>query len=116
MNQEKYNEIYRAVCARVEALGYECAGFEAVSENGMNIVRVYLEMPGGIDTGDCEIVSRDVGEFLDTIEDDLPDHYFLEISFSTLLLILYGFINRIKVIVHHCEKLFFRICHGKFHI
>ena len=31
MNQEKYNEIYRAVCARVEALGYECAGFEAVS-------------------------------------------------------------------------------------
>ena len=51
MNQEKYNEIYRAVCARVEALGYECAGFEAVSENGMNIVRVYLEMPGGIDTG-----------------------------------------------------------------
>ena len=80
MNQEKYNEIYRAVCARVEALGYECAGFEAVSENGMNIVRIYLEMPGGIDTGDCEIVSRDVGEYLDTIEDDLPDHYFLEIS------------------------------------
>ena len=80
MNQEKYNEIYRAVCARVEALGYECAGFEAVSENGMNIVRVYLEMPGGIDTGDCEIVSRDVGEYLDTVEEDLPDRYFLEIS------------------------------------
>ena len=80
MNQEKYNEIYRAVCARVEALGYECAGFETVSENGMNIVRVYLEMPGGIDTGDCEIVSRDVGEYLDTVEEDLPDRYFLEIS------------------------------------
>lgn len=80
MNQEKYNEIYRAVGARVEALGYECAGFEAVTENGMNIVRVYLEMPGGIDTGDCEIVSRDVSEYLDTVEEELPEHYFLEIS------------------------------------
>ncbi len=80
MNQEKYNEIYRAVSAKVEALGYECAGFETVSESGMNIVRVYLEMPGGIDTGDCEIVSRDVSEYLDTVEDDLPEHYFLEIS------------------------------------
>lgn len=80
MNQEKYNEIYRAVSAKVEALGYECAGFETVSENGMNIVRVYLEMPGGINTGDCEIVSRDVSEYLDTVEDDLPEHYFLEIS------------------------------------
>ncbi|WP_158096013.1 ribosome maturation factor RimP [Cloacibacillus sp. An23] len=80
MNQEKYNEIHRAICGRVEALGYECAGFEAVSENGMNVVRVYLEMPGGIDTGDCEIVSRDVGEYLDTVEEYLPDRYFLEIS------------------------------------
>ena len=80
MNQEKYKEIYREICARVEALGYECAGFETVSENGANIVRVYLEMPGGVDTADCEIVSRDVGEYLDSVEDELSDRYFLEIS------------------------------------
>lgn len=80
MNQMKYKEIYSEVCARVEALGYDCAGFETISENGMNIVRVYLEMPGGISTSDCEIVSRDVSEYLDTVEEDLPARYFLEIS------------------------------------
>lgn len=80
MNREKYKEIYREVCARVEALGYGCAGFEAVAENGMDIVRVYLEMPGGVDTEDCERVSKYVGEYLDTVEEELPDRYFLEIS------------------------------------
>lgn len=80
MNQERYKEIYHAIRARVEALGYECAGFEALCEEGVNVVRVYLEMPGGVDTADCEIVSRDVGEYLDSVEDELPERYFLEIS------------------------------------
>lgn len=80
MNQEKYKEIHRAIYARVETLGYECAGFEILRENGADIVRVYLEMPGGVDTADCEIVSRAVGEYLDSVEEELPDRYFLEIS------------------------------------
>lgn len=80
MNREKYGEIHSALYRRVESLGYECAGFELVSEAGLDILRLYLEMPGGIDIEDCERVSREVSEYLDTIEDDLPERYFLEIS------------------------------------
>lgn len=80
LNREKYSEIYNKLYEITETLGYECAGFEIVSEDGMDIVRLYLEMPGGVDTGDCEIVSRRVEEYLDTIEGDLPERYFLEIS------------------------------------
>lgn len=80
MKPEKYKEIYSAVYQRVEALGYECAGFEVTAEDGVNIVRVYLEMPGGVDTGDCETVSRGLSEYLDSVEAELPERYFLEIS------------------------------------
>lgn len=80
MNRERYAAINSALRARTEALGYECAGFEIVGENGMDILRLYLEMPGGIDTNDCETVSRDISEYLDTIEDELPERYYLEIS------------------------------------
>ena len=58
MNREKYSEIHGALYQRAESLGYECAGFEIVSEAGMDILRLYLEMPGGIDIEDCERVSR----------------------------------------------------------
>lgn len=80
MNREKYSEIHNALYQRAESLGYECAGFEIVSEDGMNILRLYLEMPGGIDIEDCERVSREVSDYLDTIAEDLPEGYFLEIS------------------------------------
>ena len=80
LDREKYSEIYHALYERAEALGYECAGFEIVNEEGMDIVRLYLEMPGGVDMNDCELVSRALGEYLDTIADDLPERYFLEIS------------------------------------
>lgn len=80
MDRERYAEINGALRERTEALGYECAGFEVVSENGMDILRLYLEMPGGIDTNDCETVSREISEYLDTIEDELPERYYLEIS------------------------------------
>ena len=80
MNREKYAEIFRALSERAEKLGYECAGFEIVSENGMEIIRLYLDMPGGIDMNDCETVSREISEYLDTIEEELPERYYLEIS------------------------------------
>lgn len=80
MDRERYGDIYHALYERAEALGYECAGFEIVKEDGMDIIRLYLEMPGGINTGDCELVSRDVSEYLDTVAEDLPERYFLEIS------------------------------------
>lgn len=80
MDRGKYGEIHSALYRHVEALGYECAGFELVSEAGVDILRLYLEMPGGVDIEDCERVSREISKYLDTIEEDLPERYFLEIS------------------------------------
>ena len=80
MEKGLYDGVKEELRARVEALGYECAGVELVSEAGADILRVYLEMPGGVDTGDCETVSRELSAYLDTIEDKLPEHYLLEIS------------------------------------
>lgn len=80
LNRERYSEIHEELYKRVESLGYECAGFEIVTEAGMNILRLYLEMPGGVNIDDCERVSHAVSDYLDTIEDELPDKYFLEIS------------------------------------
>ncbi|MDO4988435.1 MAG: ribosome maturation factor RimP [Synergistes sp.] len=80
MDNKKYEEIRGEICRRVKGLGYECAGFELVDENGMNILRVYLEMSDGVGTEDCENVSRGLNDYLDSVADDLPDRYFLEIS------------------------------------
>ena len=76
----KLGEIYDEMRRCIELEGYNCAGFELVSESGMNILRAYIDMPGGVDLQDCETVARVVTEYLDTVESALPDRYYLEVS------------------------------------
>lgn len=80
MEKEKLDEIYNEMKVCIESEGYDCAGFELVSESGMNILRAYIDMPGGVDLSDCETVARVVTEYLDTVESALPDRYYLEVS------------------------------------
>ena len=80
MDKKKYSEIHDALCEHVESLGFDCSGFELVSEGRTNILRIYLDIPGGVDLDDCERVSRAASEYLDTVEDALPDTYLLEVS------------------------------------
>lgn len=80
MEIEKYNEIEEKLVKTAQELGYDAAGFEIVDEDGVNIVRLFIEMPGGITTEDCERVSRKVSAYLDTEADNLPEHYLLEVS------------------------------------
>lgn len=80
MNTEKMKEVFAELRIKIGSLGYDCAGIELINENGMNILRVYLEMPGGVDLSDCETVSREVNEYLDSVENVLPERYFLEVS------------------------------------
>jgi len=80
MDSQKLDEIYGEMKACIEAEGYDCAGFELVSESGMNILRAYIDMPGGVDLSDCETVARVVTEYLDTVESALPERYYLEVS------------------------------------
>lgn len=80
MDNARLNEIYDEMRKCIELEGYNCAGFELVSECGMNILRAYIDMPGGVDLQDCENVARVVTEYLDTVESSLPDRYYLEVS------------------------------------
>lgn len=80
MENSKLDEVYAGMRKYIEALGYDCAGFELTSENDMNILRAYVDMPGGIDLADCEKVAREVTDYLDTVEKELPERYYLEVS------------------------------------
>lgn len=80
MEKTKLNVIYAELRNSVELLGYDCVGFELTQESGMNILRVYVDMPGGVDLNDCEKVARAVNDYLDTVENVLPEKYYLEVS------------------------------------
>lgn len=80
MDKPKLCEIYSSLRERVESMGYDCVGFELVTEDGMDILRVYADMPGGVSLSDCELIARGVNEYLDENESSLPEKYFLEVS------------------------------------
>jgi ribosome maturation factor RimP len=62
----------------VEGLGYELVDLD-VSVGGKGVLRVYIDLPGGINLGDCQRVSRALSTFLD-VEDPIPGSYSLEVS------------------------------------
>jgi ribosome maturation factor RimP len=62
----------------VEALGYELLHIEFAGHGG-NILRLYIDAPGGIEVDDCATVSRQVGAILD-VEDPVKNAYTLEVS------------------------------------
>ena len=80
MEKIKLSEIYSALRERIESLGYDCVGFENVTEDGMKILRVYVDLPGGINLSDCEAAARELNSYLDEIESSLPEKYYLEVS------------------------------------
>ena len=80
MDKAKTEEIFSALRAQVEALGYDCVGFEFAAEGGEETLRVYADMPGGIDLHDCQTISEALNTYLDSVESSLPDKYLLEVS------------------------------------
>ncbi len=63
----------------VENLGYELLYIEQGSQGNRNVLRFYIDAPGGIRIDDCETVSRQIGAILDA-EDPLGMGYVLEVS------------------------------------
>ncbi|WP_429970811.1 ribosome maturation factor RimP [Fructilactobacillus sp. Tb1] len=53
---------------------------EYVQEGGSWYLRVYIDKDGGISIDDCVLVSDQLSEKLDEIEDVFADQYFLEVS------------------------------------
>ena len=63
----------------VEENQFELVDVEYVKEAGTWYLRAYIDKEGGISVDDCEIVSRRLGEWLDT-KDFIEDSYILEVS------------------------------------
>ena len=70
----------REIADRVAvAEGMELVDVEFVGRGRNSVLRIFLDKPGGITLGDCELVSGQVGAILD-VEDFLPASYTLEVS------------------------------------
>ncbi len=63
----------------VESLGYELVHVELTGMGNEQILRVYIDAPGGILVDDCATVSRQLSLVMD-VEDPLSSTYFLEVS------------------------------------
>ena len=71
----------KAVAERVGAgEGIEIVDVELLGGGRSRVLRIFIDKPGGVNHGDCELVSRDVGTILD-VEDVVPGgRYTLEVS------------------------------------
>lgn len=58
---------------------FELVDVEYVREAGIWYLRAYIDKEGGITVDDCEVVSRELGDWLDK-EDFIEDSYILEVS------------------------------------
>ena len=58
---------------------FELVDVEYVREAGTWYLRAYIDKEGGFTVDDCELVSRQLGEWLDR-EDFIDDSYILEVS------------------------------------
>ena len=63
----------------IERHAFELVDVEYVKEGSQWYLRVYIDKPGGITIDDCEVVSREFSEILDT-QDYIEDSYIFEVS------------------------------------
>ncbi len=72
--------IYDVVRPAVEALGYELVGIEHITGGRQPLLRIYIDLPGGITADDCAQTSRQVNAAL-MVEPTLSKRdYLLEVS------------------------------------
>lgn len=76
---EKWKELEPLFQKEIENLGYGMYHMEYVREDGMNILRFYIEHENGIALADCETVSRRISDILDE-KDPISEDYNLEVS------------------------------------
>lgn len=74
--QERVREIAERVAA---SEGLEVVDVELRGKGPRSLLRIFIDKPGGITHGDCEVISRQVGAILD-VEDVIPFSYTLEVS------------------------------------
>jgi ribosome maturation factor RimP len=62
----------------LNALGYELVDLD-VRTGGRGLLRLFIDRAEGVTLADCEMVSQQIGDFLD-VQDPLPGSYVFEVS------------------------------------
>ncbi len=73
---KKIEDVVQPLC---QAENFELVHLEYVNSHRENIVRVFLDRPGGITLDDCVYVSRQLGDLIDVYIENM-DSYRLEVS------------------------------------
>jgi ribosome maturation factor RimP len=76
LERDAIGKIIERVAARE---GLELVHWETVGPRNNFVLRIYIDKPGGVNHGDCEAVSNQVGTLLD-VEDLILNRYTLEVS------------------------------------
>lgn len=76
IERDTIGKIIERVVARE---GLELVHWEAVGPRNNFVLRIFIDKPGGVNHGDCETVSNQVGTLLD-VEDLIANRYTLEVS------------------------------------
>ncbi|MCK6505628.1 ribosome maturation factor RimP [Myxococcota bacterium] len=84
MDADTRRKLQPRILALVEPVvarcGCELVAVELTNEQGQELVRVYIDAPGGVSVGDCTRVSHALSPALD-VDDPMPDEaYRLEVS------------------------------------
>lgn len=72
-------QVEKLVKDKIENLGYDLYDVEYVKEGPNYYLRIYIDNEKGIDLNDCEKVSNEINDLLDTL-DCIKEQYFLEVS------------------------------------
>ena len=72
-------QVEKLVKDKIENLGYDLYDIEYVKEGPNYYLRIYIDNKKGIDLNDCEKVSNEINDLLDTL-DCIKEQYFLEVS------------------------------------
>ena len=74
------SELIREIASRVAVSeGFELVDMELKGSSANHLLRIYIHKSGGIDHGDCQLVSEQMSAILD-VEDLFPGRYTLEVS------------------------------------
>lgn len=77
--EEYESKVEKYLLPLMEKYNYELVDVEYVKEAGFWYLRAYIDKEGGFTVDDCEIISRQLGEWLDE-KDFIQDSYILEVS------------------------------------
>lgn len=77
--RQNNDALWEVVEPVVIGLGYEVVEIEYLSEDGMNILRIYIDQDAGITADDCGKVSRQLSAVFD-VEEPVRARYNLEVS------------------------------------